>query len=269
MVHLMSAGRLKYVAPGAQGREDADVPPALRRRRRAAADRGRLEEARGRLAAATGRARRPSSRTSARRPTSSTPRHVGADPRVRLAAAALAAARPAADRRHRPRLGERDPAGPRGSRPYALSTQVDEEETERLAAAIRDELARGLELRLAGANDAKTYRVHDAARRAVPRAAARRSRASTSRSTRSTTARRARPRAASSRTGASRGCCVEDRAGPRASATELVDDLARLLPQLSPGAYAADAGPSSRSCSRSPEWSCSRAIDDGRRSSAR
>jgi len=45
--------------------------------------------------------------------------------------------------------------------PYALSTQLDGEETERLAATIRDEMARGLELRLAGANDAKTYRVHD------------------------------------------------------------------------------------------------------------
>ena len=45
--------------------------------------------------------------------------------------------------------------------PYALSSQVDDEETERLATAIRDELERGLELRLAGANDEKTYRVHN------------------------------------------------------------------------------------------------------------
>jgi formamidopyrimidine-DNA glycosylase len=45
--------------------------------------------------------------------------------------------------------------------PYALSTQVDAEETERLATAIREEMDRGLELRLAGANDEKTYRVHD------------------------------------------------------------------------------------------------------------
>ena len=45
--------------------------------------------------------------------------------------------------------------------PYALSTQVDAEGTERLAAAIREELERGLELRLQGANDAKTYRVHN------------------------------------------------------------------------------------------------------------
>jgi formamidopyrimidine-DNA glycosylase len=45
--------------------------------------------------------------------------------------------------------------------PYALSTQVDEGETARLHAAIRSEMDRGLELRLAGANDAKTYRVHN------------------------------------------------------------------------------------------------------------
>jgi formamidopyrimidine-DNA glycosylase len=45
--------------------------------------------------------------------------------------------------------------------PYQLSTQVDDEETERLAVAIHDELARGLELRLAGVNDDKTYRVHN------------------------------------------------------------------------------------------------------------
>jgi formamidopyrimidine-DNA glycosylase len=45
--------------------------------------------------------------------------------------------------------------------PYALSTQLDDEELARLADAIDAELARGLELRERGANDAKTYRVHD------------------------------------------------------------------------------------------------------------
>jgi formamidopyrimidine-DNA glycosylase len=45
--------------------------------------------------------------------------------------------------------------------PYALSTQLDAEEVARLADAIDAELARGLELRERGANDAKTYRVHD------------------------------------------------------------------------------------------------------------
>ena len=45
--------------------------------------------------------------------------------------------------------------------PYALSSQLDDEETERLQRAIRGELRRGLELRLAGTNDEKTYRIHD------------------------------------------------------------------------------------------------------------
>jgi formamidopyrimidine-DNA glycosylase len=45
--------------------------------------------------------------------------------------------------------------------PYALSTQLSDEEIARLAAAIRSELERGLELRLAGATNEKTYRVHD------------------------------------------------------------------------------------------------------------
>jgi formamidopyrimidine-DNA glycosylase len=45
--------------------------------------------------------------------------------------------------------------------PYALSTQVSGEETERLALAIREQLARGLELRLQGAANPAVYRVHD------------------------------------------------------------------------------------------------------------
>ncbi len=45
--------------------------------------------------------------------------------------------------------------------PFALSQQVGEEESARLHAALQEELARGLELRERGANDKKTYRVHD------------------------------------------------------------------------------------------------------------
>ena len=44
--------------------------------------------------------------------------------------------------------------------PYALSSDLDDEEVERLAAAIDEELERGLELRERGASDAETYRVH-------------------------------------------------------------------------------------------------------------
>jgi formamidopyrimidine-DNA glycosylase len=45
--------------------------------------------------------------------------------------------------------------------PYALSRDLDREEAERLAQSIDAELERGLELRERGANDAKTYRVHN------------------------------------------------------------------------------------------------------------
>src|SRR6476620_899780 len=45
--------------------------------------------------------------------------------------------------------------------PFALSTQLDPEDIERLAEAIDEELERGLELRLRGAGNAKTYRIHD------------------------------------------------------------------------------------------------------------
>ncbi len=45
--------------------------------------------------------------------------------------------------------------------PFALSTDLDEDETARLHAAIQEELRRGLELRERGASDKKTYRVHN------------------------------------------------------------------------------------------------------------
>jgi formamidopyrimidine-DNA glycosylase len=44
--------------------------------------------------------------------------------------------------------------------PFALSTELDLAEVERLAAAIDEELARGLELRERGAKDDRTYRIH-------------------------------------------------------------------------------------------------------------
>src|SRR5213596_2752743 len=45
--------------------------------------------------------------------------------------------------------------------PYALSRELDSEEVARLAEAIDAELTRGLELRERGAGDKATYRVHD------------------------------------------------------------------------------------------------------------
>jgi formamidopyrimidine-DNA glycosylase len=45
--------------------------------------------------------------------------------------------------------------------PYELTREVSPEQVERLADAIDAELTRGLELRERGANDKRTYRVHD------------------------------------------------------------------------------------------------------------
>jgi formamidopyrimidine-DNA glycosylase len=55
--------------------------------------------------------------------------------------------------------------------PYALSTQLTPEEIDRLAAAIHDELARGLELRGQGADNDHTYRVHNRLGEPCPRCA--------------------------------------------------------------------------------------------------
>ena len=45
--------------------------------------------------------------------------------------------------------------------PYALSTDLSDDEVARLATAMNEELARGLELRERGASDDTTYRVHN------------------------------------------------------------------------------------------------------------
>ena len=48
-----------------------------------------------------------------------------------------------------------------GLSPFALSTQLDDEEVERLATAIRDDLERALELREQGKGDKDVYRIHN------------------------------------------------------------------------------------------------------------
>src|SRR5581483_4035325 len=93
-----------------QGCEDARPAHPVCRRRRAAAHRGRLQEAGRRLAAAArgrgGGARAP--RAGGRHADDGGARR---HPRRRVAAAPLAAPRPAPDRGYRPRVGERDPLG--------------------------------------------------------------------------------------------------------------------------------------------------------------
>jgi len=53
--------------------------------------------------------------------------------------------------------------------PYALTTELADDEIERLSEAIQEELARGLELRERGASDKKAYRVHNRLDEPCPR----------------------------------------------------------------------------------------------------
>jgi formamidopyrimidine-DNA glycosylase len=53
--------------------------------------------------------------------------------------------------------------------PYALSSQVGDDEVVRLSDATREEMTRGLELRLAGKGDAVVYRVHNKLGEPCPR----------------------------------------------------------------------------------------------------
>jgi formamidopyrimidine-DNA glycosylase len=53
--------------------------------------------------------------------------------------------------------------------PYALSTELSDEEVQRLSEAIQEELGRGLELRERGASDKKVYRVHNRLGEPCPR----------------------------------------------------------------------------------------------------
>ena len=94
---------------GREGAEDPCVPAQVPGRRRARPDRGRVEEAGRRLAVDT---RGGHCRAGAHRPGGERAGRGAArpDPRLGLAAPALASSRPEADRGHRPRLGERDPA---------------------------------------------------------------------------------------------------------------------------------------------------------------
>jgi formamidopyrimidine-DNA glycosylase len=53
--------------------------------------------------------------------------------------------------------------------PYALTTEVSDDEVQRLNDAIQEELARGLELRERGVSDKKAYRVHNRLDEPCPR----------------------------------------------------------------------------------------------------
>ncbi len=159
MVHLMSAGRLKYVAPGAKGAKT----PMFRVR---FADGGELQ-----LTEAGSKKRagvwllRPDALVAELA-------HLGPEADS-LSTEDVARILASDSRRLHSLLRDQRLIAGIGRAwaneilwsarlsPYQLSTQVDAEETKRLATAIRDELARGLALRLDGAKDAAVYRVHN------------------------------------------------------------------------------------------------------------
>jgi len=159
MVHLMSAGRLKYVASGAKGAKT----PAFRLRFQ---DGGELQltEAGAKKRAGVWLLRPEQVRDELA--------HLGPEADTLTVEDVARILATESRRLHSLLRDQRVIAGIGRAwaneilwsarlSPYALSTQVDGDGTERLATAIHDELARGLELRIAGANDAKTYRVHN------------------------------------------------------------------------------------------------------------
>ncbi len=169
LVHLMTAGRLRYLRAGREGAEDAGVPAARSRAARELV----LTEAGAKkragvwlLTPEAGRGR--SSRTSARRPTGSAPsgsRRSCANESRRLHSLLR-------DQRVIAGIGRawaNEILHHAGLSPYALTKDLDDEEISRLAEAIDAELARGLELRERGTNDKKDVPRAQQARRALLR----------------------------------------------------------------------------------------------------
>jgi formamidopyrimidine-DNA glycosylase len=158
LIHLMTAGRLKWLKPG----EDGPKTPAFK-----------LElEGGGRLVLTeAGSKKRAGVWLLTPEAAEADLAHLGPDA-LEVDAAALAEILASDSRRLHPLLRDQRAIAGIGRAwsneilhtarlsPFALSTQVDEEEQERLLAAMQSELRRGLELRERGANDKRTYRVH-------------------------------------------------------------------------------------------------------------
>jgi formamidopyrimidine-DNA glycosylase len=159
MVHLMSAGRIRYLAPGAKGPKT----PVFRLR---FADGGEL------VLTEAGRKKRAGVWLLRPEAVEAELTHLGPEADA-LTAETLAPILAGDSRRlHSLLRDQRSIAGIGRAwaneilnaarlSPYALSTQLSGDETERLATAMHDELARGLELRLGGASNEATYRVHN------------------------------------------------------------------------------------------------------------
>jgi formamidopyrimidine-DNA glycosylase len=157
-VHLMSAGRLRYVAPGKKG-------PAKPMFRVAFADGGELD------LTEAGKKRRAGVWILTPEALDAELAHLGPDA-LDLDAGSLGAILRAERRQlHSLLRDQRALAGIGRAHanevlwearlpPFRLSTELSDEEVERLATAIHDDLSRALELRLQGKGDAAVYRVH-------------------------------------------------------------------------------------------------------------
>ena len=157
-VHLMSAGRLRYVAPGKKG-------PAKPMFRVAFADGGELD------LTEAGKKRRAGVWILTPEALDAELAHLGPDA-LDLDATSLGAILRAERRQlHSLLRDQRALAGIGRAHanevlwearlpPFRISTELSDEEVERLATAIHDDLSRALELRLQGKGDAAVYRVH-------------------------------------------------------------------------------------------------------------
>ena len=202
-VHLMSAGRLRYLEPGAKGPKT----PMFRVR---FGDGGEL------VLTEAGKKKRAGVWLVTEEQLEQDLAHLGPDA-LTLDAATLGEILRGERRQLHPLLRDQRAIAGIGRAhaneillrarlsPFKASTDLSDEEVERLAVAMHDDLARALELREQGKGDSVVYSSTTASGSRA-RSAGRRLRASTSRSTRSTTARAARRAAACSRTDGSRGC---------------------------------------------------------------
>jgi formamidopyrimidine-DNA glycosylase len=158
-VHLMSAGRIRYLEPGAKGPKT----PMFRLRFRGG---GEL------LLTEAGKKKRAGVWLSTPERIDEDLAHLGPDA-LEVDAAALDAILKSDRRQLHPLLRDQRAIAGIGRAhaneillkarlsPFKASTELTPEETERLAAAIHDDLSRALELRLRGKGDRDVYLVHD------------------------------------------------------------------------------------------------------------
>lgn len=158
-VHLMSAGRLRYLPPRAK-------------EPRAPVFRLRFQDGGALVLTETGRKRRAGVWLVTRERVEADLAHLGPDA-LAVDASALAEILARERRQLHPLLrDQRAIAGigrahaneillRAGLSPFRISTELTEEEVERLAAAIREDLERALALRLRGMGDRDVYRVHN------------------------------------------------------------------------------------------------------------